>query len=181
MLALAEKSGRPFDDKTREYFIRHTNAFETGQYTPEVFRAKMLKQFFPEATAEEFETAWNSVLVGVWPGRVELVRQLSQRYRLHLLSNTNVLHFQEYFLETEDLFAPMRNLFWSFELGLRKPEHDVFRHVLKELKAPVKEVLFIDDLPANVDAARKLGFRTLLADPTQPEALLTDLAPLLQR
>jgi glucose-1-phosphatase len=179
MHELAEQSAQSFDDKSRAYFIRHSHLFETGHYSPEVFRNKMLKQFFPSATAEQFEAAWNSVLVGVYPERVELIRQLAKRHSVHLLSNTNVLHFQHYFLETEELFKPMKKLFWSFELGYRKPDADVFKHVLNEIKAPVKEVLFVDDTPENLDSARRLGFRTVLADPTNPQLLLAELAELL--
>jgi FMN phosphatase YigB (HAD superfamily) len=52
--------------------------------------------------------------------------------------------------------------FFSAEIGLVKPDEAFYRHVLNRTGWNPHEVLFVDDLPANVDAAAQLGFQTLL-------------------
>lgn len=56
-------------------------------------------------------------------------------------------------------------LFFSGSLGMAKPERRIFEHVLRELGARPEEVLFVDDNPANIEAARNLGLQTLHYQP----------------
>jgi putative hydrolase of the HAD superfamily len=50
---------------------------------------------------------------------------------------------------------------WSYQLLLAKPDPAIYRHALKELGTEPAETLFIDDMPANVDAARALGLKAI--------------------
>jgi putative hydrolase of the HAD superfamily len=49
--------------------------------------------------------------------------------------------------------------FYSFELGVAKPDPAYFRAVLGRLAMPAGEVLFVDDNAANVESARGVGLR----------------------
>ncbi len=55
--------------------------------------------------------------------------------------------------------------FVSGEIGLRKPDPGIYRHMRVHLGGPPDSILFVDDRVANLDAAEKLGLRTLLFDP----------------
>jgi haloacid dehalogenase superfamily, subfamily IA, variant 3 with third motif having DD or ED/haloacid dehalogenase superfamily, subfamily IA, variant 1 with third motif having Dx(3-4)D or Dx(3-4)E len=45
----------------------------------------------------------------------------------------------------------------SGEVGMRKPEHRIFRHALEVIGLPPEQCVFIDDIEANIVAARELG------------------------
>ncbi|WP_223167021.1 HAD family hydrolase [Nonomuraea sp. SYSU D8015] len=45
----------------------------------------------------------------------------------------------------------------SGEVGMRKPEPRIFRHALDQVGLPGEECVFIDDIEANIVAARTLG------------------------
>jgi epoxide hydrolase-like predicted phosphatase len=45
----------------------------------------------------------------------------------------------------------------SGEVGMRKPEPRIFRHALGELGLPGESCVFVDDIEANIVAARSLG------------------------
>ena len=45
----------------------------------------------------------------------------------------------------------------SGEVGMRKPEPDIFAHVLSRLGVPAEQTVFVDDLAHNVEAAAALG------------------------
>lgn len=47
--------------------------------------------------------------------------------------------------------------FFSCDVGAAKPDERFFTAVVEQLALPADEVLFIDDVPANVEAARKCG------------------------
>ena len=48
----------------------------------------------------------------------------------------------------------------SSKVGFRKPEKQIYKHVLEVLKVNAKEILFIDDLGINLKPAKELGFQT---------------------
>lgn len=61
-----------------------------------------------------------------------------------------------------------------------KPDERIYRHVLADLGAAPKDVVFIDDNPANIETAKALGMRVVLhteeTDLRQELALLADPA-----
>lgn len=54
------------------------------------------------------------------------------------------------------------DLFYSFEVGVAKPDPEFFAIIVERLEVPAREVVFIDDVPANVDAARRVGINAHL-------------------
>lgn len=46
----------------------------------------------------------------------------------------------------------------SGEVGMRKPEHRIYRHTAQALELAPEQCVFVDDLRPNVDAAVELGF-----------------------
>lgn len=52
--------------------------------------------------------------------------------------------------------------FFSAEIGLVKPEDSFYLYVLEKTTWLAHQVLFVDDLPVNIEAASRLGFETLL-------------------
>ena len=50
----------------------------------------------------------------------------------------------------------------SSELGVTKPNEQMYKIALKELGLNEDEVIFIDDNPTNCDGASKLGIRTII-------------------
>jgi len=53
-------------------------------------------------------------------------------------------------------------LVWSYQLRVTKPDPAIYRHVLEELGTLPNETLFVDDRPANVDAALALGMQGIV-------------------
>ena len=50
----------------------------------------------------------------------------------------------------------------SHEVGLRKPSPDIYAHCRQFVGAAPRECLFIDDLPANIEAARACGWQGIV-------------------
>lgn len=62
----------------------------------------------------------------------------------------------------EELISPW---FISGDLGVRKPDSDIYRQAIARLGVPAHHMIFVDDRVKNLDAARNLGIRTVLFDP----------------
>jgi putative hydrolase of the HAD superfamily len=51
---------------------------------------------------------------------------------------------------------------YSCELGLVKPEEAIYARLVEEMGVDASRTLFVDDLPANVEAARRAGLRAVV-------------------
>ncbi len=89
-------------------------------------------------------------------GMEELVRALGVQLPLGLLSNTNPLHFDSCMVNLPALqYIPFH--FLSYRLKSLKPDAKIFEETAKLLQLDTGDIFYINDLPENVDAARKVG------------------------
>jgi FMN phosphatase YigB (HAD superfamily) len=131
--------------------------FEIGKISTTEFCDRLRQEFALNASNEAIKNAWNSLLVGLYRDRVAMLQRLGQKYRLSLLSNINDFHLSAVEVECEELFAQFEQCFFSHLIGLRKPNLDVFEHVLAAMGAKPEETVYIDDSPQHVEAAKQLG------------------------
>ena len=136
---------------------------ETGKIKPEDFRAAIKDIIDIPVTDEEIDDAWNAMLLDIPRERIKFMTRLKSRYKLYLLSNTNIIHWECYDRYFQDNFDyPGINTFftktwYSHLMGVRKPDPAIFKMVLDDGQFNPSEVAFIDDLKDNVDAAATLG------------------------
>jgi epoxide hydrolase-like predicted phosphatase len=115
---------------------------------------------------------------GVRGAMVERVRRLRGAGVRTALVTNNAREFRERWralLPADELFEHVID---SSEVGVRKPDPEIFRIALARLGNPdPARTLFLDDFEGNVSAARELGLRALLveADPGPTLAALDAL------
>ena len=141
---------------------RWVRAFERGRCTPEAFAAGVVDDWALPITGDEFLASFRSWVHGPYEGALALLDDVQARVPIGLLSNTNALHWAEHgdalaFLERFD------HRFLSFELGLLKPDQELFDRVAELVPVARHRVLFLDDNQINVDAALAAGFRAVRA------------------
>ncbi|NGX37052.1 MAG: Alpha-D-glucose 1-phosphate phosphatase YihX [Chlamydiae bacterium] len=84
----------------------------------------------------------------------------NQGIQVALLSNTNTHRAR--FIESMggyDLFDPV---LLSCFLGVRKPHPKIYKKLLKNLKYPAKDCLFVDNQAQNVEAGKKMGINGIV-------------------
>ena len=97
-------------------------------------------------------------------GTLTALPRLKRRYgRLACLSN-DVSRWSLKLRRQFGLEAWIDTWFISGDLGLRKPSPDIYRHAIDRLGVAPPEIVFVDDRPRNLDAARDVGFQTVLLD-----------------
>jgi putative hydrolase of the HAD superfamily len=104
----------------------------------------------------EFRLAWNDIFEPI-PGMQEVAAE-TPRPRC-MLSTTNEPHAAWLRQRFPQLFALFDYCFLSNEVGLKKPDIALFRHVESVTGASPERHLFIDDLPHNVAGARAAGWQ----------------------
>jgi putative hydrolase of the HAD superfamily len=142
--------------------------FETGALSAAGFRDALRQQLRWAASESSIDRAWNELLLEVPPRTLAKLHQLKAKgYKLALLSNTNPIHIDEVRRRLGPFgygeFARcFERIFYSYEMGLRKPDPAIYAAVDHELGiANPAEVLFIDDNAANIASAAAYGWRTL--------------------
>ena len=175
-----ESGMRDIQNPTKSLSVQYSKSFqdelfsqfERGEISPEVFYQGMKDKFGLEASQGKFEEVWNSMLFGLIPGRLELIQSLKPNYRLFLLSNTNVVHYNHLIAECQEIFEQFNHCYFSFQMGLRKPSGEIFNRVLQEQQLEPSETLFIEDSPQHIETANRLGIQTLFVqDQNWPDQL----------
>ena len=152
--------------------------YERGEMTSGDFRDGIRKAFLIEVSDTEIDDAWNAMLLDLPKERLEILRKLGETKRIVLLSNTNEIHIRKFnqALKLEhglnDLSYYFQKLYYSYEVGMRKPEARIFQHVLDEQGFNPAETLFIDDSPQHIEGARKVGLNAYHLQVEKGETIL---------
>jgi putative hydrolase of the HAD superfamily len=136
-------------------------SFEKGQISRDDFLLGIQKQI-PNATIDEILMAWNAVLLDFPLYRLEFLQLLSKKFRLFLLSNTDAIHI-DHFEQREgasfygDFYQCFEKVYFSYEMGMRKPDAEIYTTLINRHELSPKRTLFVDDKKDNTDAAKALG------------------------
>ncbi len=96
-----------------------------------------------------------------------IIRLKKEGYRLLMLSNMNWEGKERMFgsarvAQGRDWIAVFDEILLSCDLGLLKPEPEIYRVCLEKARAEPERCLFIDDMPGNIAGARTAGMQTIL-------------------
>ena len=117
------------------------------------------KESLPQPCCLKRSDFWNAwkLLLGEEKNTVNILEALNKQYSIWLLSNTNPKHIQDE-IEKRYLFPRLVNgAVYSFDVGVRKPEKEIYEIAMQRANANPQECLFIDDLLENIQAAKQIG------------------------
>ena len=151
---------------------------ESGDLSADEFRAEVLRDSRPGAVPADVDRAFCALLADFPQDKADLIRDLSKRYALYILTNNNPITMvrshemmEERGLDWQRVF---RAEFVSCEMKMLKPSREIYAEMVRRVGLPAEEILFIDDSQNNVDAASALGIRAVC----YPEG--TPLRPLVE-
>ena len=139
--------------------------FELGNISSEVFCQSVRHDAGKPVSDEQIVRAWKAMLVSIARPKLDKLLELRNRYKVYLLSNTNVLHwkaslpmFAQGGHRVSDYFD---DIFLSFEMHVCKPDARIFQSLVCRAGIFPHETMLIDDSAANCEAARLQGWQTL--------------------
>ena len=162
-----EKLGvRNFDTLFSQAAQSHLfDSIETGTISPANFRNQLRRIINLDITDEQLDNAWNAMLLDYPMHRLNFLLEIKKRYRTFLLSNTNKIHQDCYYasLYKQHGIVGLNNhfekLYFSHEVGLRKPDPAIYKLVLDQNNLKPEETLFIDDSVQNLAIPQSLGIQ----------------------
>ena len=122
------------------------------------------QKYLPHAELVEIRAAWNSILGDFPLYRLEFLQMISSKYRLFLLSNTDHTHIEKFEHNegqtfARDFYSCFEKVYFSYEIGIRKPDENAFKYVINNHNLNPKKTLFVDDKKENTAVAEALGFQ----------------------
>ena len=142
---------------------------DTGQLTLKsaIQAAQTLLDSSYSATVEAIFTHWYET-VDVYHQLQEKIFEWAQLgYGIYILSTTSEIF---YAVENAGLLPMTKVLtgkILSYEVGFAKPDKSIYQKLLIQYALHANQCVFIDDLQINLDAAKSLGFETILATSEQ--------------
>lgn len=143
---------------------------EEGKITPGQFREEMRKRINRQVSDDELDTAFNKFLIGIPVRRLRALAELRKHYKIYMLSNTNPIMFDSKIKTEFEKDGHRREDYFdgicvSYEELCAKPDIRIFENAVRKFGINPEETIFFDDSQANLDSARKLGFKTWLVEP----------------
>lgn len=164
-----EKTGiSHFDDmysqSTADELFTH---LETGKINEDDFYNNFRNCTHSSLFNEQIESCWNAMLLDFREETLMFLDDVKTKYRTFLLSNTNIIHYKKFDKiyrakkRAHDFDAFFEKAYYSFKMGLRKPDADCYNFVLQQNNLVPGTTLFIDDTEKNVETAGGLGMQTI--------------------
>ena len=147
---------------------------ERGQITLEQFFYQLKERLGLAWEFEQFLPLWNAILsenaaVG------DLLSRLRGRYQLATITNIDAVH-ESYILNTWPAFRQIHHWVASCQVGLRKPQPEIYRLALARAGVAASSAVYLDDRADFIEAAGRLGIRG--AQVTHPSRVLEHLREL---
>lgn len=140
-----------------------TKEFEKGNIPREEFFLNIKQALNLQLDYKEFLPIWNDIFFLSPQNRAvyALAANLKERYKLAVLSNVNILHF-EYIKQRFPIFDIFQEVMASCELRLMKPDPLIYKKALGILGVRPQEAFYTDDRPELVESAKGLGIKGFL-------------------
>jgi putative hydrolase of the HAD superfamily len=163
-----------FHSRVDQFYVTDFHkAYEKGKIDSPTFRNEVRNYFEQSWSDAEVDELWNSLLGKIPSYRLDLVKKLRQTHQVGVLSNTNEIHIEGVYehlrkdFQAENFDPFFDSIFYSHEMGMAKPDVEIYEKLVSELGTIPERVLFFDDLLANVEGARKVGIQAVHVTGTQ--------------
>lgn len=145
--------------------------YEKGEISTKKFEKTIQAHLFRKVFLDDIGVAWNALIDSeISSETISFLKSLKGKYRIFLLSNTNELHINA-IKESSGIFTysnflrQFEKTYYSYEIGMRKPDAEIFEKVLQENDLEADETFYIDDAKQHVSSAEKLGIHTWHFEP----------------
>ncbi|MBU0530393.1 MAG: HAD-IA family hydrolase, partial [Nanoarchaeota archaeon] len=132
--------------------IDEWDQYNRGKITEEELIKAILEKTHIEKDVIDYVKKWRTTIISPVPEVVKLIKKLKKNYKVFSLSNVDK--------ETVKFVQKKWKLYYIFDgnvlscdVGMIKPEKEIFDYALKKAGVTKDEVIFIDNYGKNIDAA----------------------------
>jgi glucose-1-phosphatase len=137
-----------------------TLQYETGYISTDEYLNGLKKVFKNKFTVIQLEQAFSCIIRQPVEGITDLVKRVSIKCRTALVSNTNEIHYKYSLIKLEGLKYFQKH-YLSYQLRVMKPARGFYDAIIADQGILPSDMLFIDDIAENVEAAKSAGIQTI--------------------
>lgn len=130
-----------------QFWYRMCEELRVPRPSDEVLLTLLTKPY----TVETVKPKWDTL---------EIVQRLAEKYQVGVISNTIPEHMAIH--RKQGVFKNFSVVIASYEVGLRKPQKEIFQMASKKLGTPLECLVFVDNEMRWVKAARWAGLQAVL-------------------
>jgi epoxide hydrolase-like predicted phosphatase len=146
------------EEKFKELMLR----IDVGEMTGEAFIQQAIRAIAFQRDEQTFLSIWNGIFSSNLPME-QTILTLKAQFPLFLLSNTSELHLA-YLMANRGVLQHFADGVYSFRAKCAKPDREIFEKAIEQFGVEPENTVYVDDLPANINSASKLGFRAIRYD-----------------
>lgn len=135
--------------------------WQEGRISPRDWHLHVSRRLGSKLSFEQFVEIWNRALDPTPIHEDAFLAKLAKQYRLAVLSNTDPLHVA-HLEKTFGFFELFPARIYSCSVGASKPDPVIYKEALQACKVRAQEALYVDDIPAYVQAASQLGMHGIV-------------------
>ncbi len=157
-------SGTPLAQLQQHFQLgKPVAAHERGAITDQQFAAELCNELEINLSYQQFVSGWNAIFTGLNRTVLTHIQQLrAEGQRVVILSNTNKIHTDFLIQHYPEIFSSVDQCYFSYQLGLRKPDLAIYHHILAAEGVTGEQAIFFDDLIENIEAAAQIGINAHL-------------------
>lgn len=145
--------------------------YREAKITRDEFWKKVLERLKISQDIDVLEDQWISGYELI-EGTKDIILELAKKYKVYYLSD-NVRERVDQINNKYNFLDWFEDGIFSHEVGVRKPNPEIYRYTLNKAQVQPEETIFIDDKQSALDPANEMGIITILFE--SPEQLRQDL------
>lgn len=134
--------------------------YRESKITRDQFWNTVLEKLNISEDREKLENQWIGGYTLI-EGTRDIIRDLAKKYSLYYLSD-NVRERVKKINERYNFLGLFDDGVFSHDVGMRKPNPEIYRYLLDKIQVRPEETVFIDDKQSALEPAKKMGMETIL-------------------
>jgi epoxide hydrolase-like predicted phosphatase len=161
-IVLAQIFDKPIDIVVQEY-NKYKDDYFTGKLSTDELISSLSSIFKTNKSLDEIKILWLKFYANLAKPNskvLEVIGNLRQNYKVYLFSNTTQM--SDAHNNKTGIYDYFDATFLSFQMGMKKPDQEIYDKVLSSIGFRPQECVFIDDDLKNLKPAEKMGMKTIL-------------------
>jgi FMN phosphatase YigB (HAD superfamily) len=159
--AISNRSRVNTEDIHGSWTRKDTIDVETGKVDSKIHYERYADSIGLNWSYDAWKKAWADIYTFNDKGMAIFFELKEKEFPVYLLSNLAQYNKEAIEMKYRDFFSLSNGNYFSYELGLHKPDPQIFLSVCSKINTSPEQCFFIDDLPENVEGARTVGMQSI--------------------
>ena len=157
---VAKKAEIPSDDILKKFGGQNLEKLCRGNISEKEYLRKIITEYHWNITLTLLQNIIRKNFHHIIENMDRLLYRLSEKNNLSLMSD-HAREWIEYIFEQHEFLDCFTTKIFSYDTSFLKHEPESFTYIIQKYEINPEKCIFIDDNPANIRTAQKIGFRAI--------------------